>query len=230
MYKRIEKFYKKESPYNIVKKKTFWIYYLGAIIALVFNICRLHILMMLTFAATILLIKSKCEKILNTKFPLKIGRKEKSVKVLPDIIRDQEYKMFKNYVIKNNLYGKKTLLCIIDHYRNLIKPKIVENNLLAILSIAIPILLSFYTGGVFDFKAFTVALPYIFSFIVVIVVLYFIYKEFIQFKDFFKGVDGMNDRLEEIFSELYIECVNDSLIVDHTRDKRKKSKTSKKKK
>ena len=67
---------------------------------------------------------------------------------------------------------------IIGHYRNIIKTKIVGGNLLAILSIAIPAILSIYTKDGFDFNELAVALPYLISFTVVIIILYFSYSQF----------------------------------------------------
>lgn len=50
-------------------------------------------------------------------------------------------------------------------------------------------------------------------------------------KNLLKGEDGMVERLEEIFSELYVECVGESNIVNKEKVKKtnkKKTKTSKK--
>lgn len=79
---------------------------------------------------------------------------------------------------------------------------------MAILSIAIPIILSFYTKDGFDFDGLAIAIPYLISFSVAIIMLHFSYSQFIEAKKFLKGEDGMTERLEEIFSELYVECIN----------------------
>lgn len=94
----------------------------------------------------------------------------------------------------------------------MIKNKMVGGNLLAILSIAIPAILSFYTKDGFDFNGLAIALPYLISFSIVIIMLYFSYSQFIEAKKFLKGEDGMIERLEEIFSELYIECINTNIV------------------
>ena len=44
---------------------------------------------------------------------------------------------------------------------------------------------------------------------IVLTRIYFSYNQFIEAKKLLKGEDGMNERLEEIFSELYIEYVNE---------------------
>ena len=110
-----------------------------------------------------------------------------------------------DYSIKNNLYNEKSLLCIIDHYRNMIKTKIVGGNLLAILSIAIPAVLSFYTKDGFDFNGLANALNS------VLTGKKTFDRDHIAKKikeEYLKGEDGMIERLEEIFSELYFECIN----------------------
>ena len=61
--------------------------------------------------------------------------------------------------------------------------------------------------------------------------LYFSYSQFIEAKKFLKGEDGMIERLEEIFSELYVECI-DTNNADKKKESKKqikrKSKASKK--
>lgn len=189
--------------------------------------------MILVFIAMLVIMKVVSEKILNTKLHFNIGKKKEDEITLSLIIKNEEDKLFKEYSIKNNLYNEKTLLCIIGHYRNLIKTKIVGGNLLAILSIAVPILLSFYTKEGFDFNGLDNALPYLISFSIMIILLYFSYNQFIEAKKFLKGEDGMIERLEEIFSELYVEYINES-NVDKIKKKetknqsKKKTKTSKK--
>ena len=231
MYKDIEEIYKKKSPYNIIKKWTFWIYVIFIFISLVFNFLSKIIPMILVFIAMLLIMKIVSEKILNTKLHLSIGKRNENEITLPLIIRNAEKELFKDYSIKNNMYNEKTLLCIIDHYRNMIKTKIVGGNLLAILSIAIPVILSFYTKDGFDFNGLVIALPCLISFSIVIIMLYFSYSQFIEAKKFLKGEDGMIERLEELFSELYIECINTN-IVDKKKESKKqvkrKPKTSKK--
>ena len=212
MYKDIEEIYKKKSPYNIIKKWTFWIYVIFIFISLVFNFLNKIVPMILVFIAMLLIMKVVSEKVLNTKLHLSIGKRNENEITLSLIIRNAEKELFKDYSIKNNMYNEKTLLCIIDHYRNMIKTKIVGGNLLAILSIAVPAILSFYTKDGFDFNGLAIALPYLISFSIVIIMLYFSYSQFIEAKKFLKGEDGMIERLEEIFSELYIECINTNIV------------------
>ena len=225
MYKDIEEIYKKKSPYNIIKKWTFWIYVIFIFISLVFNFLNEIVSMILVFIVMLLIMKVVSEKVLNTKLHLSIAKRNENEITLPFIIRNAEKKLFKDYSIKNNMYNEKTLLCIIDHYRNMIKTKIVGGNLLAILSIAVPAILSFYTKDGFEFNGLAIALPYLISFSIVIIMLYFSYSQFIEAKKFLKGEDGMIERLEEIFSELYIECINTNIV-----DKKKESKKQVKKK
>mgnify|MGYP004685456763 FL=1 len=231
MYKDIEEIYKKKSPYNIIKKWTFWIYVIFIFISLVFNFLNKIVPMILVFIAMLLIMKVVSEKVLNTKLHLSIGKRNENEITLSLIIRNAEKELFKDYSIKNNMYNEKTLLCIIDHYRNMIKTKIVGGNLLAILSIAIPAILSFYTKDGFDFNGLAIALPYLISFSIVIIMLYFSYSQFIEAKKFLKGEDGMIERLEEIFSELYTECINTNIVEKKKESKKqvkKKSKASKK--
>ena len=231
MYNNIEEIYKKKSPYNLIKKWTFWIYFVFTLISLVFNFYNKIILMILVFIAMLLTMKFICEKVLKTKLHFSIGKNKANEVALPLIIKNAEKNLFKEYSIKNKLYNEKSLLCIINHYRNMIKTKIVGGNLLAILSIAIPAVLSFYTKEGFDFNGLANALPYLISFSIVIIAFYFSYNQFIEAKKFLKGEDGMIERLEEIFSELYIEYINTNNEKQEIckKQNKKKEKASKKK-
>ena len=60
-----------------------------------------------------------------------------------------------------------------------------------------------------------------------IILLYFSYNQFIEAKKFLKGEDGMIERLEEIFSELYVEYINES-NVDKIKKKETKNQSKKK--
>lgn len=219
MYNNIEELYKKKSPYNIIKKRTFWIYIIFVLISLLLNFLNKIIPMIIVFAVMLFIMKKVSENVLKTKLHLNLGKNKENEIALPFIIKNAEKELFKDYSIRNNLYNENSLLCIIGHYRNMIKIKVVGGNLLAILSIVIPAVLSFYTKEGFDFNGLTTALPYLVSFSIVIIVLYFSYRQFIEAKKFLKGEDGMVERLEEIFSELYVECINTNNV-----DKKKKSK------
>lgn len=222
MYRDIEEIYKKKSPYNIIKKRTFLIYVVFILISLIFKFLNKIVLMILVFIAMLLIMKIVSEKVLNTKLHFNIGKRNENEMTLPLIIKNAEKKLFKDYSIKNNIYNEKSLLCIIEHYRNMIKTKIGGGSLLAILSIAIPAILSFYTKDGFDFNGLIIALPYLISFSIVIIMLYFSYSQFIEVKKFLTGEDGMIERLEEIFSEIYVECIN-----SNNTDKKKETKIRK---
>ena len=233
MYKEIEEIYKKKSPYNIIKKKIFLIYFIFIFISLIFNFFENIIFIILIFIAMIISMKKESEKVLKTKLHLSIGKKRDEEESLLLIIKNSENKLFKKYSIKNNIYNEKSLLCIIGHYRNLVRTKIVGGNLLAILSIIIPILLSFCTKDGFDFNSLAKTLPYLICFTIMIIILYLSYNQFIEAKKFFKGEDGMVERLEEIFSELYIDCINEffcnkKLVEKNIKKQNKKTKNSKK--
>lgn len=208
MYKDIEELYKKKSSYNIIKKSTFLTYTLFVFISLIFNFFNLNILTILVFLTMIFILKSKIERILGVKLCFSLYKNREDLLPLAKIISESEKKLFKEYFISKKLYNEKSLLFIIEHYRNMAKNIITGGNLLAILSIAIPSVLAFYTQDGFDFNGMINSLPYIISFIILIIILYIFYSQFIEIKKFLKGEDGMNERLEEIFSELYIECIN----------------------
>ena len=209
MYKKIEDLYKKHSPYNLVRKDMYIIYSIGIVISLVFNFYNNYILMIITMLIMLLLIIKRCEKILKIKLHICLNIKNKNEKILKDIIDDNEKELFRKYVQKEKLYNEKMILCILDHYRTLFKNKITGSEIITILSIILPIPLSFIKDGNFDIKGLVTAIPYLICLAIVIFTCYYAFRNFIEIKKMFKGEDGMVERLEEIFSELYIECVND---------------------
>lgn len=207
MYKDIEKIYKKRSPYNIIKKWTLLIYFIVIFVSLILNFLTKIILIVLVLLTMPITIKLISEKVLNIKLKLNFGNKN-GEQLLSTLIDNEEKRLFKNYLLNKNLYNEKAILCIIEHYRTLFKTKIINGNLISILSISISILLPFFSNKGFDFNSFKVALPYIVLFIVIIIIIYFFYIKIIEIKKFVKGEDGMIERLEEIFSEIYIECID----------------------
>ena len=185
------------------------IYSIGIVISLVFNFYNNYILMIITMLIMLLLIIKRCEKILKIKLHICLNIKNKNEKILKDIIDDNEKELFRKYVQKEKLYNEKMILCILDHYRTLFKNKITGSEILTILSIILPIPLSFIKDGNFDIKGLVTEIPYLICLAIVIFTCYYAFRNFIEIKKMFKGEDGMVERLEEIFSELYIECVND---------------------
>lgn len=112
-----------------------------------------------------------------------------------------------------------------EHYRNLVKPKIVSDNFWSIIAIVISILLAFVTKDGFDFKSFEKALPYLISFTFVILIILFSIKQFSEIRTFIKGEEGMYERLEVVFSELYVESLKEKDISNQKNIKTKNKNT-----
>lgn len=222
MYKDIEDFYKKKSPYDIISKRILLIYIVFVVASLYLNYINKEIEVILIFILMLIVMKKTCEGVLHRKLYYKFHQTKDNEKPLPDIIRDEEKKLFKEYSIKKNMYNEKGLLCIINHYRNLTKTKVSGGNLLTILSIAIPTIISFYTKDGFDFNGLSYAFPYLTIFGIVIIILYISYNKFIESNNFLKGKNRMIERLEEIFSELYVEYVNETTLAEKSKLQRRK--------
>lgn len=216
MYKKIEELYKKQSPYNKIKIKTFWTYIGIVFFLLLFNVIDSSFMMLLTVIITMIIMKKICEKELDTKLYFKFDKKDKKGKPLDEIICEKENEMFQSYLIENKINNSQTLKCIMEHYRNLVKSKVVSDNFWSIITIVISVLLAFVTKDGFDFKSFEKTLPYLISFTLIVLIILFSIKQFSETRTFLKGEEGMYERLEVIFSELYIE----SLKEKHTPNKK----------
>lgn len=210
MYKKIEELYKKQSPYNKIKIKMFWTYIGIVFFLLLFNVIDSSFLMLLTVIITIIIMKNICEKELDTKLHFKFDKRDTKGKPLDEIICEKENEMFLSHLKENKIYNSQTLKCIMEHYRNLLKPKVVSDNFWSIIAIAISVLLAFVTKDGFDFNSFEKALPYLISFTFITLTILFSIKQFSEIRTFLKGEEGMYERLEVIFSELYIECLKEN--------------------
>lgn len=228
MYKKIEELYKKKSVYNKIKIKMFWTYNVIALFLSLFNIFNLYVFMILTLIMAIIRMKYICEKELNTKLHFKFNKKDAKEKTLNEIMCEKENELFQNYLKTKKNYNLETLKCIMEHYRNLVKPKVVSDNFWSIIAIIVSILLAFVTKDGFNFNGFEKALPYLISIGFVVLIILFFIRQFSQAKVFLKGEDGMYERLEEIFSELYINYINDIEVLNLNTQKNKISKNVKK--
>lgn len=110
MYRKIEKLYKKQSPYNKIKKKIFKAYIIVILFLLLFNVFNSSLLLLLTVIITIVIMKKICEKELNIKLHFKFNNKDTKGEFLNEIICDRENEMFKNFL--------KKIKWIIQKYQN----------------------------------------------------------------------------------------------------------------
>lgn len=206
MYRKIDDYYKKNSPYKKIKIWTYVLAFFVTLLLLAFSTTKNYaISLVIIFILAILVMKKIYEKILSEKLYFNFNNKNNSGVPLDNLILEKEKTMFVQYLKDNNLYNKDTIRCILDHYRCFIKVKTVNGNFLAILSIIITIVLTFVTKEGFDVKSFSVAMPYILSFIFIFILIYFPISKVIALKKVFTGEDGLEERIESIFSEIYVE-------------------------
>lgn len=225
MFNKIENLYKKKSPYNRIKIRMFWAYILSAFLLWIFNINNIYIMMVIMLIIVFVATKYICEKELKTKLYLKINKKEDDGEPLNEIIHNREKSLFKEFLIEEKQYNKESLECIVNHYRTYIKQSIVGDNFWAIIGIVISIAIAFVTKEGFDFNSFEKSLPYLICFIIMTLIIYYIIKKFAEIKKFFKGEDGIYERLEIIFSELYLEY-SEVKTLKKTNTKKRKTKVS----
>lgn len=230
MYRKIDDYYKKNSPYKKIKIWTCVLSFLASIILSAFSTTQNYVIpLIVIFILAILTMKWIYEKILEEKLYFNFNNKNKSSVPLDNIINEKEKTMFIQYLKANNLYNKDIIKCILDHYRCFIKSKAVNGNFLAILSIIITIILTFVTKEGFDVNSFSASLPYILSLIFVFILFYYPISKVVTFKKVITGEDGLEERLESIFSEIYIEF-NEKNNIKKLKHESKKMKINKSKK
>lgn len=205
MYKDIETIYKKKSPYNKIKIRMFLIYFISIPFLLCFNYYRKYIMMIMTMIIIIFIIKKESEKILSEKLCFNFFKQNRNTIYLDQIVEKKEKALFIDYLKNKSIYNKETIKCILNHYRCYLRPKIIGENFISILSIIISISLAFISKDGFDISSFSASIPYLISIIFLFFVVYYPISKVAELKKFFSGEDGMHERLENIFSELYID-------------------------
>lgn len=227
MFNKIEDLYKKQSPYNRITKKIFWTYIIIMPLLWILNIVRAYILMILVLVSVFFIMKKICEKELNAKLHFNFDKKDNKGLSLGEIISNKEKELFQKFLKDEKKYNRKALECILNHYRTYIKPKIVGDNFWAIIAIVISIALAFVTKEGFNINSFEKSLPYLISIVLTSAIIYFSIKKFAEVKKILKGEDGIYERLEIIFSELYIEYEEEKIVVNKKPKKQAKSKKQK---
>lgn len=229
MFNKIEELYKKQSPYNRITKKIFWTYIIIMPLLWALNIGKAYIFMIITLIVAFFIIKRICEKELKTKLYLKLDKKDNSGLTLSEIVNIREKSMFQKFLKDNKWYNKEKIECILNHYRTYIKPKIVGDNFWAIIAIVVSIVLAFVTKEGFNINSFEKSFPYLISFILMTVMIYYPIKKFTEVKKILKGEEGIYERLEIIFSELYIEYEEEKTEVNKNSKAKKQTKSKKQK-
>lgn len=229
MFNKIEELYKKQSPYNRITKKMFWTYIIIMLLLWVLNNGKAYISMIITLIVAFFIIKRICEKELNTKLYLKFNKKDNSGLTLSEIVNIREKSMFQKFLKENKWYNKEKIECILNHYRTYIKPKIVGDNFWSIIAIVVSVVLAFVTKEGFNINSFEKSLPYLISFILMTIMIYYPIKKFVEVKKILKGEEGIYERLEIIFSELYIEYEEDKTEVNKNSKTKKQMKSKKQK-
>ena len=210
MYKDIESFYKKNDPFAQFLKRLTIAYLLFLTFATICAVYKWYIVMLIVEVIGIVL--SIIHIIHFSKvMPSQIKKKVFTVRVIDnakEIFKTSEIQIFKKMTQNRNLYSKESLKCILEHYRLFISQKQLSLSFVSILSITLPILLSFYNNGSFNTTDLVNSLKYIVVFLIGLFVFYFIINSVINIKRLILGEDAMYMRLEEIFSELYVDCIN----------------------
>ena len=206
MYKKIEELYKKESPYNKIKLKMFVTYLLIVLLLLIFKLLNLEILMYFLVFLTIFIMREICQRELKTKLYISFSKNDVKGQSLDEIIAIKEKQMFTKYLKKNKLFNSCALKCIVDHYRNLVKPQARNDNFWSIVAIIVSVLLAFVSKDGFNFESFEMTFPYLICVTLCIFIVLFFIRRFSELRKLIRGEDGIYERLEALFSELLIIC------------------------
>ena len=219
MYKSFEIFYKKNSPHNVLRKKFIFMYVITVLIYLSFDFFNNNnVLLFITlFIVEFIIYKKICEKVLNTKLTISFDKNDDD---LNSLLSKKEKEIIKNYLKDNNYYNKETIKVFLEHYRCQLSTKISSGNFITILSIIVPVVLTFIKDGSFETNNFISSLPIILVFVFFSLVLYFVANKIFVLKSIFDGSYGLISRFEDYFSELYVNF--DSLDYSSKKKKRKK--------
>lgn len=225
MYNIIEKEYKNKSPYNKVKPQTVLIYLVIFLMLILNNIFVKNtvinvIILMTIFVLGTFAMKKIYEGALRTKLTINPFKKNTESDKLDGIILKKEKEIFQELLIKEGIYNSQVVLFIVDHYRNLYKPKLTKFDFFTIMSLIISAISPFISQIIvtkgFSFKADEKAIVIYVTTLVSVAIFYFLINRVYKFINYIRCNDKIYERLELIFSELYFDL-----------EKRKKYKTKK---
>ncbi len=212
MYKNLERYFKENSPYNKIKIKTIILYVVVTFLLLVCNYYENIAFMIIILILLFYKYKGICEKTLETKLYFKYDKRAKSGLSLDEIISNKEKNIIIKYLKENNLYNKDSINCILNHYRCNKSVEIIGGNFLGILTLIISVALAFVTKDGFAFKNFVSSVPYFIALLVLVWVFYFAFNKAVGLRKILKGEEDIFERLEVIFSELYVEYKQESIF------------------
>ena len=200
MYEGIEYKFKKESAYN-KRIRSLFLLYLGACIAS----ALLKIFFKFSFLIMLLLILLAGKLRIFDKINILNGEEREKYK---EKNYNEELSILRGILKENNLYNEKIIKDLIEHYRNLISPKISKFNIIEILSIIVTIVF-----GIYDTMYSEGNIQKLVSIIITIILIIAICFSYYQFKSaiiMLKGEENIYERLEDLLSSLYIEIINDN--------------------
>lgn len=206
MYKSVEYKFKKNSIYNKRIIRLFIIYVVVFVcLFIVMTDLKLPLLAImfspLIYSALSIIIELTVFDKINI---FKKGSITNYIKTMDN----EELSTLREILKENNLYNEKIVKDLIEHYRNLISPKISKFNIIEILSITIPAIFSVYE--VIDLDGNIQKLASIIIIVLSIIILYFFYNELKNTIIMLKGEENIYERLEDLLSSLYIEIINDN--------------------
>lgn len=205
MFKEIEKIYKEKSGINIITRIVIIIYWIIIGFVWFFGIKKSAWISLLIIIVMMLLMLILVKHWLKIKTEFNKRKIKCKIDSLKDSLREQEYELIKEYLIKNKIMNIENIKNIISHYRNLTKPKIKKTELISILSLIITILFSVIDDNGFKVDIINNVLPHVLIFLVI----YKLYQAVCYLINALNGEDGMYERLEEIFSEILVEIITD---------------------
>ena len=205
MYNKIENIYINGARTRI-NKKLIKLYICTVVLLLIANALNNDLIIIQSILLDSFFMMRICEKELNTKLYINFSKKD-SNNGLEEIIYEKEKETLKKYLIKNEMYNEKSLSCLIEHYRNLITPEVIGNNMMTITTTIITIAIPFLTEENINIDIIVKNLPYVLSVILIPIMIYYFYRKIFELKSILTGNDKIYERLEELFSNLYIDFV-----------------------
>jgi hypothetical protein len=197
----------KQSAYKKISFVFSVVFLLAFIIIGILNYFKLYIPMIVISILSVLLIKFWCGKILNTKLKFNIKKEGEKINA---IIKRKDKELFLKFLKDNNIYSESKINSITSHYRSLIKSSGVEDVVWNILNLAISLIPMFITQDGVGNTTYKVAIPYLVVVVVFLLSLYWLIKMIPEIKVIIRRKNTMYERLELIFTELYLEYKENS--------------------
>lgn len=204
MYNYIEDKYKKKSFLNKFVREYFAFYILSFLLIIIFNFLKIDYYFYLWIIIALLIFYYKILVVVKAKTFLEKINVLNNISKFKEISKKEEKKLIVSILEDIKVKTRNDIKLIIEHYRSLNFEKGHSNNFWTIVAIIFAVLTPFVNSKGINLDSLAVALPTFLSVFFIIFISNVMYNSVISFARIISGKEQLYIRLEEMFTEIYI--------------------------